>query len=220
MPNGVARLWDISSSTGIADFSVRDGSPITDVASCPGDPQIFATSCASGSVLVWDVRSPDSSARETPLTMTEAHSGGSHCVAFTHGNHNVLATGGADGVVRLWDARRLTGRLHRFKTGSSAGVSRIVWAPFDNGLLAVGNNDGRISILDLCQIGAKQLTAEAKDGPPELVFTHGGHAGSLLADISWSPEVQWLLASASLDEGLHSLGQMQLWQPAMSLRPK
>ena len=41
-----------------------------------------------------------------------------------------------------------------------------------------------------------------EDGPPELVFQHGGHTGNI-SDFSWSKTDDWVVASVSEDNILH-----------------
>ena len=62
-------------------------------------------------------------------------------------------------------------------------------------------------IWDTSRIGEEQSEAEDKeDGPPELMFIHGGHTAKV-SDISWCHNEDWLLASVSEDNILH------VWQP-------
>ena len=53
----------------------------------------------------------------------------------------------------------------------------------------------------------EQTPEEAIDGPPELLFLHGGHTSSV-PDFSWNPCEEWLIASVAADNSL------QIWQMA------
>lgn len=56
----------------------------------------------------------------------------------------------------------------------------------------------------------EQLPEDVEDGPPELVYTHGGH-NACVSDVSWNPETStmpWMIASVSEDNLL------QIWQPS------
>ncbi len=46
--------------------------------------------------------------------------------------------------------------------------------------------------------GAPQSTEEAEDGPPELLFIHGGHT-SKISDFAWNPSDDWVVASVAED---------------------
>lgn len=53
----------------------------------------------------------------------------------------------------------------------------------------------------------EQTAEEAEDGPPELLFLHGGHT-SKVNDFSWNPNDEWAIASVSEDNVL------QIWNMA------
>jgi WD40 repeat protein len=55
--------------------------------------------------------------------------------------------------------------------------------------------------------GAEQTPEDAEDGPPELLFLHGGHT-SKVSDFSWNSNDHWTLASVSEDNVL------QVWNMA------
>ena len=60
-------------------------------------------------------------------------------------------------------------------------------------------------IWDLSKIGDQQTPEDAEDGPPELLFIHGGHT-SQISDFSWNPSDPWVIASVSDDNII------QIWQ--------
>lgn len=53
-------------------------------------------------------------------------------------------------------------------------------------VLFVGSTDRLIRIYDLSLVGSEQESDEAEDGPPELLFVHGGHGGGV-SDFDWNP---------------------------------
>jgi histone-binding protein RBBP4 len=53
----------------------------------------------------------------------------------------------------------------------------------------------------------EQSEEDAEDGPPELLFLHGGHT-SKVSDFSFNPNNDWTLASVSEDNVL------QVWHMA------
>jgi len=67
-----------------------------------------------------------------------------------------------------------------------------------------------------------QTPEDAEDGPPELLFIHGGHT-SKVSDFAWNPTDDWVIASVAEDNILqvspHSaLGScFQLSIPALAL---
>jgi WD40 repeat protein len=85
-------------------------------------------------VSLWDPRS------DSPLQVIEAHEGPVRCLAFGDG---LLATGGVDATVRVWEAR--TGSLRRTLTEHT---SPLRFLSFDaSGLrLASGSADGTVQL--------------------------------------------------------------------------
>lgn len=59
----------------------------------------------------------------------------------------------------------------------------------------------------LYRIGKEQTPQEAQEGPPELLFIHGGHT-SKVSDFSWNQCEDWVIASVAEDNIL------QIWQMA------
>ena len=43
-----------------------------------------------------------------------------------------------------------------------------------------------------------QSAEDAEDGPPELLFVHGGHT-SKVSDFAWNPSDDWVVASVAED---------------------
>lgn len=62
----------------------------------------------------------------------------------------------------------------------------------------------RLHVWDLSKIGEEQTAEDAEDGPPELLFIHGGHTAKI-SDFSWNPNEPWVICSVSEDN------IMQVW---------
>ena len=60
---------------------------------------------------------------------------------------------------------------------------------------------------DLSKIGEEQSAEDAEDGPPELLFVHGGHTDRV-SDFSWNCNERLMMASTADDNVL------QVWQVA------
>lgn len=50
-----------------------------------------------------------------------------------------------------------------------------------------------------------QTPEDAEDGPPELLFIHGGHTAKI-SDFAWNGQDEWVVASVAEDNIL------QIWQ--------
>ena len=46
-------------------------------------------------------------------------------------------------------------------------------------LLLFSGTDRRLHVWDLSKIGEEQTAEDAEDGPPELLFIHGGHTAKI-----------------------------------------
>lgn len=154
-------------------------------------------------LLIWDVRDRD---RKRALHSVDAHKGEVHCLAFNPYSEFVLATGSADRTVALWDMRNLNVKLHSFENHADE-IIQIAWSPFNEAILASASCDRRIMIWNLGRIGEEQDPEDAEDGPPELMFIHGGHTNKV-SDFSWNPNEPWVVASVAEDNIL------QVWSMA------
>lgn len=150
---------------------------------------------------LWDMRSGKD---DSPIAMVEAHAEEINCVSFNPANSFMLATGSSDKTVALWDTRNLKANLHVLE-GHNGDILQIQWSPHCESALASASGDRRVNVWDLSRIGMEQEPEDAEDGPPELLFVHGGHT-SKVSDISWNANEPWVLASVAEDNIL------QMWQ--------
>jgi histone-binding protein RBBP4 len=91
--------------------------------------------------------------------------------------------------------------------GHNDQVYQVEWAPHNESVLGSCSADRRVAIWDLSRIGMEQTPEDAEDGPPELLFMHGGHT-SKVSDFSWNMRDEWTMASVSEDNVL------QIWNMA------
>ena len=86
-------------------------------------------------------------------------------------------------------------------------VHKVEWSPHNESILASCSEDRRVGIWDLSRIGMEQSPEDAEDGPPELLFLHGGHTSNV-PDFAWNENDEWTIASVSEDNVL------QVWNMA------
>jgi len=106
-------------------------------------------------------------------------------------------TGSVDKSIAVWDTRNLASKLFNLK-GHTDDVNSVKFSKLQNNLLASASQDRRIFIWDLSRIGAEQTPEEAKDGPPEILFSHAGHT-SKISDMSWNLNENLMMASVAED---------------------
>jgi WD40 repeat protein len=176
---------------------------VEDVAWHNHHSQIFGSVGDDRKLLLWDTRERD---RKKPYQSVDAHAAEVHCLAFNPYSEFILATGSADRTVALWDMRNLAVKLHSFENHADE-IIQISWSPFNEAILASASGDRRINVWNLGKIGEEQDPEDAEDGPPELMFIHGGHTNKV-SDFSWNPNEPWVLSSVAEDNIL------QVWSMA------
>ncbi|EMS68082.1 WD-40 repeat-containing protein MSI1 [Triticum urartu] len=157
-------------------------------------------------LLIWDMRTP---APTKPVQSVVAHQGEVNCLAFNPFNEWVVATGSTDKTVKLFDLRKIDTSLHTFDCHKEE-VFQVGWSPKNETILASCCLGRRLMVWDLSRIDQEQTPEDAEDGPPELLFIHGGHT-SKISDFSWNPCEDWVLASVAEDNIL------QIWQMAENI---
>lgn len=181
----------------------EEGDEINDISFSP-DMDIAAAAMDKKGTRIIDVRSREK---------IEICSGPTLCAQYALDNEksNIIATGSKDGDILVWDTRNTEKPLHKL-TGHTGGVLQIQWSPHFESVLASSSEDRRVNVWDLSRVGEVQTDEDAQDGPPELLFVHGGHTDSV-CDISWNPHEPWEIATVAEDNVL------QVWQLSRDVAP-
>lgn len=169
---------------------------------------LLGSVCDDKHVRIFDTRSQTSTKAAHTV---EAHKAEVNCIDFSPYSEYVFATGSADKTVKLWDMRNLKSELHTLESHTDE-VFSVSWSPSNETILASCGTDRRVMIWDISRIGMEQSPEDSEDGPPELLFIHGGHT-SKISDFSWNPNEggEWTIASVAEDNIL------QIWQPSDSI---
>ena len=204
--DGTICMWDIESAPKLYEsiepigrFEDHIGA-IEDVAWSKYHEYVFASVGDDKRLLLWDTRKES----KKPTHQIEAHSGEVLSLDFNPFNEYLLATSSADKTAAVWDLRNLTCKQCSLKQHQDE-VSGVTWAPFNEAILASSSQDRRIFVWDLSRVGKEQTSEEASEGPPELLFIHGGHTSKVM-DMSWNPNEELVMASVADDNVL------QVWQ--------
>ncbi|KAI0375504.1 histone acetyltransferase type B subunit 2 [Pilatotrama ljubarskyi] len=159
-------------------------------------------------LMLWDTRDATK-----PAAQLQAHGREILAVAFTPNVDfpNLILTGSADKTIHLRDRRKLDTPVHVFEAHTDE-VLHVAWSPHNPTIFASASSDRRINIWDISQIGVEQTPDDQEDGPPELVFVHGGHTARP-TDFCWAPgeAESWTAGSTSEDN------IVMIWQPTMRI---
>ncbi|KAM5536021.1 hypothetical protein V8D89_010279 [Ganoderma adspersum] len=168
----------------------------------------FASVGDDKKLLLWDTR-----AASSPVTQLQAHDREILAVSFTPNDSfpHLVLTGSADKTIHLHDRRKLGTPIHVFE-GHTDEVLHLAWSPHNPTVFASASSDRRINVWDLSQIGVEQTPDDQEDGPPELLFVHGGHTARP-TDFCWAPgaDESWTASSTSEDNII------MVWQPTMRI---
>jgi len=199
-------LWDISaqrvqSASATATFRKHAG-VVEDVAWHLHHECYFGSVGDDKHMMIWDTRVDHNS----PTVVVPAHGAEVNAISFNPFNEFLVATGSADKTVGLWDLRRPTKCVYSLESHTDE-IFQVQWSPFNEPILGSCGADRRLHIWDLSRIGEEQTQEDAEDGPPELLFVHGGHT-SKISDFGWSGSDPWVVASVAEDNII------QIWQMA------
>ncbi|XP_022969495.1 WD-40 repeat-containing protein MSI2-like [Cucurbita maxima] len=200
-------LWDVSS---MADKNVLDAmhvyeaheSVVGDVSWHLKNENLFGSVGDDCLLVIWDLRTNKS------VDSVRAHEEEVNYVSFNPYNEWIVATASSDTTVGLFDLRKLAEPLHVLSSHTE-GVFQVEWDPNHETVLASSGDDRRLMVWDLNSIGSEQ-DGEAEDGPPELLFSHGGHKAKI-SDFSWNSHEPWVISSVAEDNSV------QVWQMAKSI---
>lgn len=214
---GTVALWDLDRGALLASFVREEGEVVTDLSFSKREPSLFVSCFMDGSVCLWDVRRSG----EGPVAGIRASDANAACAQIgCCGSNELVAVGHTEGGAKLWDPRHLKHCLHHLAWTAGGATSSVSWAPTVPGAVATTDSLGHVVLWDLSRIGDRQTEIEAQDGPPELVFVHGGHISATVTGATWSKDAPWLIATAAHSRPRSDgdqQGELQLWRPADGL---
>ncbi|CAA0807733.1 WD-40 repeat-containing protein MSI2 [Striga hermonthica] len=201
-------LWDISA---MPQEKVLDAkftyegheNVVEDVAWHLKNENLFGSVGDDCKLMIWDMRT------NKFQQSVVVHEKEVNYLSFNPFNEYVLATASSDSTVGLFDMRNLSSPLHALSSHMEE-VFQVEWDPNHETILASSADDRRLMVWDLNRVGDEQLEGEAEDGPPELLFSHGGHKAKI-SNFSWNKNEPWVISSVAEDNTL------QVWQMVESI---
>ncbi|POS88097.1 hypothetical protein EPUL_000603 [Erysiphe pulchra] len=211
--DATVRLWDLHDVSATKNPKLKatriyehHTSVVNDVQYQPDHASIIGTVSDDLTLQILDTRIK---AAGSVLSNKEGHTDAINALAFNHTSEYLLATASHDKTIGLWDMRNLSSKVHSLE-GHIDAVTSLSWHPTEPAILGSGSYDRRIIFWDLSRIGEEQLPDDCEDGPPELLFMHGGHTNHL-SDFSWNLNEPWLVCSAAEDN------LIQIWKVAEAI---
>ena len=210
------RIWDLQRDFSLDDSVVHPSRTLTHHCSSVNDVQYhptFGTNLLGSvsddlTIQIMDLRS--ASATRAAIRFAHAHTDAINSLSFHPTLDKLLATGSADRTIGVFDLRFAAhGRLHSLE-GHYDAVSKVAWHPTDAAVLASSAEDRRVVFWDLSRAGAEQTPEDAEDGPPEMLFMHGGHTNRV-SDFDWNLNDPWVMCSAAEDN------LIQVWRASRHL---
>ncbi|OMH83093.1 Histone-binding protein RBBP7 [Zancudomyces culisetae] len=215
--DGSICMWDINANTveenrvlqALRIFNTEQ--VVEDVDWHPKHSYMFASVGDDRRLMLWDTRE---SSNNTASKSVLAHSSEVNCVKFNPKSEYLVATGSTDTTIALWDIRKISSKLHTLETHTGE-ILQLEWMSSTQPtasptILASSSGDRRVNVWDISRIGDEQSVEDAADGPPELLFVHGGHT-SRVCDISWNFNEPWTMCSVAEDN------VVQVWQMSSNI---
>lgn len=201
-------LWDVpaASQENVLDaLHVYEGheSVVEDVSWNLKDENLFGSAGDDCKLIIWDLRT------NKPQQSVKPHEKEVNFLSFNPYNEWILATASSDTTVGLFDTRKLAVPLHLLSSHTDE-VFQVEWDPNHETVLASSGADRRLMVWDLNRVGDEQIEGDGDGGPPELLFSHGGHKGKI-SDFSWNKNQPWVISSVAEDNSFH------IWQMAESI---
>eukprot|EP00438_Fugacium_kawagutii_P027484 Skav205593 [mRNA] locus=scaffold460:125120:126055:+ [translate_table: standard] len=193
--DGLLSIWDVQATSKLWSTKAHE-EPLNDL--CHLGQQLVTVG-EDRAIIFWDLRSKSKASGfeasveqlSVDCNPTESH---------------LLLTGGKDGLVHIWDARKVDAPLKSLK-GHAGEVVHVKWCPEEDApchFLASACTGGRTILWNM---EASEDTEPNDDGEaPEVLFIHSGHYGPL-NDFALAPLDDFLFCSVAEDSIL------QLWQP-------
>lgn len=190
---------------------------VEDIQWSPNERDVFASCHATPhpAIRIWDVRQY----RKPAISMPACHGTSDvNVIAWNRLESHLLASGGDDGIIKVWDLRALAASNNSSNNNNNAGaaaaaaefalhqkaITAVQWHHTDPSMLCASSEDGTVSVWDLAverdpeeEIRDGVVVDGAQDLPPQLLFIHMGQTD--VKDVQWHPACPSLIVSTAQD---------------------
>ena len=202
--DGTVRIWDLTAGEAVAVLSGhRDR--IYDIALSPDD-QWLASASRDGTAKVWELGWGDEGVRATEratVADVDEHGGPVWAVAFDPAG-SLLATGGSDATVKVWEVE--SGRRLLTLAGHQGAVTNLAFSP-DGRALASGSLTGVVKVWDVTPEGGREwltlpahafVSFDVNFSPNgEMLATSGFDGRAVIWDLDQGQRLQTLMTGGA-----------------------
>ncbi|KPI87819.1 hypothetical protein ABL78_3118 [Leptomonas seymouri] len=139
---GTTVIYDCRTSDFLRTVRLPVGLEVTGL-SVKGPVMAVASSGPNGTTCAYDLR-----VKDALIATFEGHSGGITSIHYCAAEPFYLATGGCDGSVRVWDARRAATPRYALDGVHQGSVNVVHWDPQKRSRLFTGGEDGVLCLMD------------------------------------------------------------------------
>ncbi|CAJ1941563.1 unnamed protein product [Cylindrotheca closterium] len=190
----------------VPSYESQGGEAVEDIQWSPTEGTVFATAECGGHISIYDTRAPN---RAMLRPCVHENKSDVNVTSWNKLVSNLLATGGDDGTLSVWDLRNFSQQndkamapLARF-TCHQTPITSVEWHPTDESMLAASDTVGAY-IYDLSVEedleDANKASSTTKtlvaDIPPQLLFCHSG--SQEFRELHWHPQISSCIMTTAL----------------------
>ncbi|KAK4055532.1 Ribosome assembly protein rrb1 [Microbotryomycetes sp. JL201] len=181
---------------------------VEDLQWSPSEPTVFASCSADKSIRVWDIRVKD---RKSVIGVAGAHESDVNVISWNLKTNYLLASGGDEGAIKIWDLRNFKGTKAPAPSPvaafnwHTAPITSIEWHPTEESCFAASGADDQLTLWDLSveedederPMPTNGEIDRLKDVPAQLLFVHQGQRD--IKELHWHPQIPGCVVSTALD---------------------